>query len=494
MVPRGGFTKSDDSPLSSVPPSGGARAESTGGAPPAAGGGHDPTTLSAGRDNKVDPKDLYGYLRGQFSKSSLVGHVPPDGARWGIKTGSADEWAALGVAVAKQESGFNTRSYNSTDPGGSKGLFQFGQGQTRFTKGGEQFDPQQSADAFVRSAEHYVGGGGNKYGTGVAALGATFGSIRRPGEAGQYIPYAQRIAASVGEQRVAGPAQPAAPSGGASSEAVRGPLGPAGGAQAPRYYGGVVNVGGEQFHFGTGAPRAGKGSLPYGDYPINIAARGYTPTTGQLGPVGQRIGSIATIGGAGGELKDPRLGGAERAGIQIHPNMHGNDLDRLYTAGCFSVPPREWPRFKEALLREAKSHPEGIYLHTDRTGVATIGTRDVGITTQVAARDGVDPGADTEQTRTRASARASDGASSAKADPAAEGREASRKVDQDLAKQSAPPSTMLGMAKVDVNFGNEKKGDAATSEGKFKDIRVAQTPQLAPTGGDGAKWNQNVEE
>ena len=150
-------------------------------------------TLKAGEGNRVDPGQLYSYLQNKFANSSLVGYVPPDGARWGINTGSAAEWAAFGLAVAKQESGFNTRSYNASDPGGSAGLFQFGQGQTQFTKGGDQFNPQESADAFVRSVEHYVANKGS-----VANMGETFGSIRRPNEAGQYISYAQEIADKMG--------------------------------------------------------------------------------------------------------------------------------------------------------------------------------------------------------------------------------------------------------------------------------------------------------
>lgn len=152
-----------------------------------------PGSLQAGKGNRVDPAALYSYLRDQFAKSGVVNHVPADGARWGVNSGSPAEWAAFGLAVAKQESDLNTRSYNASDPGGSVGLFQFGQGQTQFTKGGNQFDPQQSANAFVRSVEQLVGQKGN-----IANLGVTFGSIRRPNEAGQYIPYAQKIAASVG--------------------------------------------------------------------------------------------------------------------------------------------------------------------------------------------------------------------------------------------------------------------------------------------------------
>jgi hypothetical protein len=161
-----------------------------------------PTELKAGEGNRVGAGALYSYLASKFADSGLVGYVPPDGARWGITTGSAAEWAAFGLAVAKQESDLNTRSYNASDPGGSVGLFQFGQGQTQFTDGRDQFDPQASADAFVKSVQHYVGNQGN-----VSNLGATFGSIRRPNEAGQYIGYAQDVAAKNGGSTAA--AQPA---------------------------------------------------------------------------------------------------------------------------------------------------------------------------------------------------------------------------------------------------------------------------------------------
>lgn len=160
----------------------------------AAGDAGSAGTLEAGADNHVNPNALFSYLQGKFANSPLIGYVPPDGARWGIKTGSAAEWAAFGLAVAKQESGFNTTSYNASDPGGSVGLFQFGQGQTQFTKGADQFNPQASADAFVRSVEHYANGGS------IANMGETFGSIRRPNEAGQYIPWAQDVAANAPAQ------------------------------------------------------------------------------------------------------------------------------------------------------------------------------------------------------------------------------------------------------------------------------------------------------
>src|SRR4029077_16072797 len=150
-------------------------------------------TLKAEKGDTVDPVALYRYLLGKFSNSELVRnhYVPPDGDYWGIKTGSAAEWAAFALAVAKQESDFDTRSTNLRDPGGSYGLFQFSQKYNQqFTRGGDQYNPQASADAFVRAVEYYLGNKGR-----VANMGKIFGSILRPNEAGQYIAGAQKVAA-----------------------------------------------------------------------------------------------------------------------------------------------------------------------------------------------------------------------------------------------------------------------------------------------------------
>lgn|SRR5215471_8122666 len=162
----------------------------------------------------VQPGYLYDYLRGQFADSGMVGYVPPDGADFGITNGSADEWARFGLAVAKQESDLNSRSYNADDPGGSVGLFQFGQGQTQFTHGQDQFDPQNSANAFVRSVQHYVGNGGS-----ISDLGATFGSIRRPNETLQHMGWASKIA---GQQGGPGAFQPSTDTNTTASSALSG--------------------------------------------------------------------------------------------------------------------------------------------------------------------------------------------------------------------------------------------------------------------------------
>jgi hypothetical protein len=120
----------------------------------------------------------------------------------------------------------------------------------------------------------------------------------------------------------------------------------------PHYMGGVGHMEGYgDFHWGSGG--VGKGSIPYGDYPI-------TPNT--VGPWGASHGAI---GINHNEIQDPLRG--TRSGIEIHKNASEN-LDRLYTEGCFSVPPGEWPSFKRHLLGEIDKGP--MYLHVHPGGAS----------------------------------------------------------------------------------------------------------------------------
>jgi hypothetical protein len=128
----------------------------------------------------------------------------------------------------------------------------------------------------------------------------------------------------------------------------------------PGYISGKVTIGGKTFHWGSGG--GGRGSIPYGDFPVNVG----DPA---MGPWGRSHGAAATIGGPGGVINDPKYPGRPRAGIEIHPSS-GAMLDRLYTAGCFGVPRSEWPAFKKLLLEQAAKGP--LMLHIGRDGQAEI--------------------------------------------------------------------------------------------------------------------------
>jgi hypothetical protein len=172
------------------------------------------------------------------------------------------------------------------------------------------------------------------------------------------------IRASLGPGGGGNRAGPGGPGG--DPAAAPGGVSPGGGGSEPNqsdrpgYIGGKVTIGGKTFHWGSGG--GGRGSIPYGDFPVNVGK-------GDIGPIGQRIGSAATIGGLGGEIDDPKYPGRPRLGVQIHPSS-GSMLDRLYTAGCFGVPRAEWPAFKKLLLEEAAKGP--LMLHIGRDGKAEI--------------------------------------------------------------------------------------------------------------------------
>jgi hypothetical protein len=110
-------------------------------------GGAPPLNLPAG---PAGGAGVYQKMLAAFKGSSLVGKVPADGARFGITTGSPEEWARFGTAVANAESGFNPRSANTSDPGGSFGILQYAHGQV---PGGNAYDTDASIAAFVRDAQ-----------------------------------------------------------------------------------------------------------------------------------------------------------------------------------------------------------------------------------------------------------------------------------------------------------------------------------------------------
>ena len=111
-----------------------------------------------------------------------------------------------------------------------------------------------------------------------------------------------------------------------------------------------------------GSRRAG--AIPYGSYPINIGK-------GDIGPVGQRIGSVATLGGPSGTFTG---GGHNWAGVQIH-RAFSDQLDHLPHARLLFRRGVEWPAFKQQLLEANAATPGGLVLNVDRNGMASITPR-----------------------------------------------------------------------------------------------------------------------
>jgi len=138
------------------------------------------------RAGAVNSSDLYNEYKKKFAGSNLDGYVPKDGAAWGIKTGSPDEWARLAVAVSKQES-----NLNSFEHGG--GLNQFEANDlARYGVSGNVSDPNAQVQALVNQwtgsikKDGYISGNdgqGHWYGA-----SAYFGSMRAQGWHGKSVP------------------------------------------------------------------------------------------------------------------------------------------------------------------------------------------------------------------------------------------------------------------------------------------------------------------
>ena len=135
---------------------------------------------------------LYGKLLAQFRANPPQG-VPPDAARFGITKGTPEEWARWGVSVAHAESGFNPKSTNLSDPGGSFGVFQYAHSQAY----GNAYDVDNSVRAFVRDVDDAAKGNAIK-GSILARRFSTIG--KHPDVGTAYLGGAERIAQSVTPQ------------------------------------------------------------------------------------------------------------------------------------------------------------------------------------------------------------------------------------------------------------------------------------------------------
>jgi hypothetical protein len=111
---------------------------------------------------------VYQKLLNGFRNSNLVGVVPPDGARFGITTGSPEEWARFGTAVANAESSFNPNEGPPNSHETSYGLFQYDHKQV---PGGNAFNPDASIAQFITDAES------SAHGLGSGILGQRFSTI-----------------------------------------------------------------------------------------------------------------------------------------------------------------------------------------------------------------------------------------------------------------------------------------------------------------------------
>ena len=165
-------------------------------------GGRPASKLTPGQI--VAAEDLYRSAVERFRNSPLKDFKPRDAERFGIKTGSPEEWGKLAVALGIQESGLNPNA-----PHG--GLYQFTQQDLRnYGVTGDVNDPNAQLEAMARQWERYIpasgaiaepGGGPGSY-SGYRGAAAYFEPFRYPES--QLFPHmAEAAAAAAGH--VAGP-------------------------------------------------------------------------------------------------------------------------------------------------------------------------------------------------------------------------------------------------------------------------------------------------
>jgi hypothetical protein len=114
-------------------------------------------------------QDFYNQALTAVKNSNLVGKVPPDGAQFGIVTGSAEEWARFMTAVASAESSFNPNEGPPNRTETSYGILQYDHGQAY----GNAYSVSNSIRAFIRDSESSVRSGSLRRGI----LGQRFSTI-----------------------------------------------------------------------------------------------------------------------------------------------------------------------------------------------------------------------------------------------------------------------------------------------------------------------------
>lgn len=126
------------------------------------------TELQLDKKGALTPSSFKSYLVNQLKNSSLVGTIPKDGEKYGIKTGSAEEWSNYLMGLAYKESSFNPSTHG--DKGkfgghGSRGIFQLSphDAKTYGLNNGKPFsydqlhDPKTNIDAAIKIHESLIG-------------------------------------------------------------------------------------------------------------------------------------------------------------------------------------------------------------------------------------------------------------------------------------------------------------------------------------------------
>lgn len=142
---------------------------------------------SGDKPGRMNPNEAYGIVKDEVIKQGLVGTVPKDGEKYGIKTGSADEWANFYTRLAYHESGLKNGTVGDVGRfnGGSRGLFQLSYDDARNYKlnGGKAFtseqlaDPRQNTAAAITISKTLI----DKHGGIGSGMGRYWGPISKEG-------------------------------------------------------------------------------------------------------------------------------------------------------------------------------------------------------------------------------------------------------------------------------------------------------------------------
>lgn len=133
--------------------------------------------------------------------------------------------------------------------------------------------------------------------------------------------------------------------------------------QRPNHYGGLLEMDGIKYRYGTGSRTTAnadmqRGSMPYGTFDIK-------PGLHVAGQNPKFVGNSFYVK----DMFDPKWG-TGRSGMLLHS---ASDLDKLYTAGCIGIDPKQWPQFKAHMLEVMKKNGGKLQITIQPDGNAFIG-------------------------------------------------------------------------------------------------------------------------
>lgn len=340
---------------------------------PYSGDSKEPTKIKI-RGRKIDEQSFFDRAVQKIRNSKLNGFVPKDGARFGITTGSPQEWARLYTMLLKQESGGRIAQVGPdgrlikfrTTPAGEKsyGPLQFNIGEYGLKSWSDVNNPDRNIDALIKVGERWTlksgvisgRGRGQGYYSGWGGYSAYFGSLRRPNETLQHSKWFQRNIKVKSQEQTQQPQQPQQREQPQTPESLI-----RANQNRERNIQGYVQIGDQRFKAGTGGR---SGASMY--YTEGVRLGGLSASGPKLTPIFQRMrpGRRTPVVNVRTPDYDP-LAGRKRSQIQFHPAIGGvtvNGVKKLISAGCIAVDPKEYDDFIKAYDKYYKENKGNVYL------------------------------------------------------------------------------------------------------------------------------------